>query len=246
MGLRHRAFFYHLAGSLLWAVFALFVVFGIWYPRPLQIATGVTGVFLLIIIVDVILGPLLTLIVFRPGKSRRALRFDLIVIITVQLLALAYGLVTVSQGRPVWMVFNIDRFDLVQAYELDNPYREQAHKQYQQLSWIGPQWVAARVPDDKNARDELLFDSLFAGVDLPQRPDLYVPYAEEQERIINKARSLEELKQYNLVADVEKVLRQHPEASAYLPMMGQAESVTVLINKDTADVIAVVDLRPWQ
>src|SRR5690606_29569303 len=104
-GLRARAFFYHLAGSLLWAMLALFLVFSAWYPSPLHIATGVAGIFLLIIIVDVILGPLMTLVVFRPGKSRRALRFDLIVIITVQLLALAYGLVTVSQGRPVWIVF---------------------------------------------------------------------------------------------------------------------------------------------
>lgn len=245
-GLRARAFFYHLAGSLIWAVLALFLVFGVWYPSPLQIATGVTGIFLLIITVDVILGPLMTLIVFRPGKSRRALRFDLIVIITVQLLALAYGLVTVSQGRPVWVVFNIDRFDLVQAYELDNPYREQAQERYQQLSWTGPQWVASRTPEEGAARADLLFESLFAGVDLPQRPDLYVPYLEEQARVISKARSLDELKQYNAIAEVENVLQQHPEASAYLPMMGRAESVTVLINKETAAVIAVVDLRPWQ
>jgi hypothetical protein len=245
-GFRARAFSYHLVGSLIWGVLALLLVFGMWYPSPLHVATGVTGIFLLIITVDVILGPLLTLIVFRPGKNRRALRFDLIVIITVQLLALAYGLVTVSQGRPVWIVFNIDRFDLVQAYELDNPYREQAQEHYQKLGWTGPQWVAARVPEEKSVRDELLFESLFAGVDLPQRPDLYVPYAEEQARIINKARSLDELKQYNSVADVEKVLKRYSEVSAYLPMMGRAESVTVLINKETAAVIAVVDLRPWQ
>lgn len=245
MGLRSHAFVLHFVGSLLSGVLALCLVFGVWYAVPLHIATGVTEIFLLIIAVDVILGPLMTLVVFRPGKSRRALRFDLIVIVTVQLLALAYGLVTVSQGRPVWVVFNIDRFDVVQAYELDNPYREQAQERYQQLSWTGPQWVAARVPEEKSVRDELLFESLFAGVDLPQRPDLYVPYLEEQERIINKARSLEELKKYNSDAEVENVLQQHPEASAYLPMMGRAESVTVLINKETAAVIAVVDLRPW-
>ena len=44
---------------------------------------------LLMIGVDVVIGPLLTLIVFDPKKKH--LKFDLVVIAALQLAALAYG-----------------------------------------------------------------------------------------------------------------------------------------------------------
>ncbi|HTF84927.1 MAG TPA: hypothetical protein VL987_10115, partial [Cellvibrio sp.] len=136
--------------------------------------------------------------------------------------------------------------DLVQAYELDTPYAQAATEKYRKLSWMGPCWVAARIPDDVEARNALTFDAVFAGVDLPQRPDLYIPFEEERARIQTKARDLEQLKQFNEAALVESVLLQWPEANAYLPLMAPAQALTVLIEKDSARIIALVELNPWE
>ena len=69
--------------------------------------------------VDVVCGPLLTLVLFNPAKSRRELRLDLSLVAVIQLAALAYGLYSISLARPVIQAFETDRFAVVSAVEID-------------------------------------------------------------------------------------------------------------------------------
>ena len=50
----------------------------------------------------------------------------------------------------------------------------------------------------------------------------------------------------NDVTIVKKILAKYPQANAYLPLKANAVDMTVLINKDTAEIIKIVDLRPWK
>jgi uncharacterized membrane protein len=244
MKARVRAFLIHLIGSMVLAGIAVALVFGVWYPAPLHHAVGVTTIFLILLGVDVVLGPLLTFIVFDPKKNHLAL--DLGIIIFIQLAAFSYGIGIVAQGRPVWLVFSADRADLVRAHEVDGRRLDEAEPQFREVPLLGPEWVAANLPEDREARTTLLFESLFAGVDLPQRPDLYVPLSEASDAIKEKLRPLDELNDYNSRAAVSAVLEKWPEADAWLPMMAPQKPVTVLLKRDTAEVIAVVDLAPWK
>lgn len=222
---------------------ALVLVFGVWYPAPLHQAVGVAGVFILMLGVDVAIGPMLTFVVFKPGK--KTLKFDLATIVTLQLLAFGYGLWIVAEGRPAWLVFNVDRFDLVQAYEIDASRPEKVAPEYRHAPWLGPAWVAGRMPDDVQERNTLTFESVFAGVDIPQRPDLYQPLAVEAERLRSKARPLDDLLRYNSPAAVQAVRERWTAADAWLPLMSKVQPVTVLLRKDRAEVVAVVALNPW-
>lgn len=242
MPFRVRGFLIHLLASLILALFSLVLVFAVWYPSPFHQVVGVTTIFLILLGVDVVLGPLLTLLVCKEGK--KTLKFDLAVIVVMQLSAFVYGINAVAKGRPVWMVFNVDRFDLVQAYEVEEHYRAAAKPEFQVLSWIGPKIVAARKPVDIEARNALIFESMRGG-DLPVRPDLYVPYEEELERIRSKALPLSDLKRYNQSELVEKTVVNWPNANAFLPLMSNLRSMSVLINKETGGVVAVVPLNPW-
>jgi hypothetical protein len=116
MPVRIKAFLMHLGFSVFIGLCTLSLVFLVWYPAPLHTALNVTHIFLLLLLVDVILGPCLTLLVFKVGK--KTLVFDLSVILLFQL-ALGYGVWTVFSARPAWLVFNVDRFDVVQAVEID-------------------------------------------------------------------------------------------------------------------------------
>ncbi len=244
MKFRIKALLLHLLISLTVAATCLVLVFQIWYPAPLDIATGVTKIFLILLVCDVILGPVLTFVVANPRKKH--LKIDFALIGLVQISALIYGLWTVEAGRPVWLVFSIDRFDLVQSYELDNPYREQADAQFSRRNWFGPKWVAARLPEDVEQLNNLTFEALIAGVDVPQRPDLYVKLNDEFDTIISKARPLSELKKYNSVELVNSFLRVHPQADAFLPLMSRAKQMTVLIDSRSEKIISIVDLIPWE
>lgn len=242
MPVRLKAFLLHLGVSGVIAVLALLLVFKLWYPTPLQTAVGVTHIFLLLLLVDVILGPLLTLLVYKVGK--KTLVLDLAVIAVLQLSALGYGLWTVAEGRPAWLVFNTDRFDLVRVLDIDTRKLEWALPEYRQPSWLGPRWVAAAPPSDNAERNELIFESVQGGSDLPQRPDLYRPLVDSREALQKRLHALPELQRFNSIEQVQAISQLWPAADAWLPLMASTPMV-VLLNKESAEVLAVVDLRPW-
>ncbi len=82
---------------------------------------------------------------------------DLTVIALLQLSALAYGVWTVAEGRPAWLVFAVDRFELVRVLDIDERKLEQADLAYRQPSLLGPQWVAASNPADSDQRNGVLY-----------------------------------------------------------------------------------------
>ncbi len=56
----------------------------------------------MILVVDVIVEPLFSLLVYQEGK--KTLQIDLSIIILVQAMALSYGVYTIAQPRPGWIV----------------------------------------------------------------------------------------------------------------------------------------------
>ncbi|MDR3324079.1 MAG: hypothetical protein LBS89_07745 [Zoogloeaceae bacterium] len=244
---RNRAFLLHLSASATLGALALILVFWVWYPAPLHKAVGVTEIFLIILGVDVVLGPCLTWTVAKQGKKKKLLILDLSIIITVQLSAFLYGLHTVSIGRPAWLVLNTDRVDLVQALEMDTRHLSDAQPEYRQASWWGPKWVFAPSPaeTDVEALNTLTMEAIFSGVDLYQKPEFYRPLAEGHDLVQSRAQPLEVLQKFNSAEAVQAVLARYPEADAWMPMMCKVQPVVVLWRKADASVVAVVDLNPW-
>src|SRR5258708_32198543 len=83
------------------AVFALML--SLWYPGPLFEAAGGNDLLFILVGVDVVIGPLITLVIFRSGK--RGLKFDLVAIGVLQMGALVYGMHVVHLARPAFIVF---------------------------------------------------------------------------------------------------------------------------------------------
>ena len=106
---RIKFFLGHLAISFFIALIVVGIIFFIWYPSPLAKAVGVTQIFLMMLMIDVIIGPLLGLMVYKEGKN--TLKIDLSIIILIQLIALSYGVYSIAQGRPAWLAYNVDRFE---------------------------------------------------------------------------------------------------------------------------------------
>ena len=243
MSPRIKAFFIHLAVSALIAFAIIGIVFYLWYPAPLHTAVGVTQIFLILLAVDVALGPLLTLLVFKVGK--KTLVMDLTVIALLQVSALAYGLYTVAEGRPAWLAFAKDRFDLVRVLDIDERKLEQADLAYRQPSLLGPQWVVAINPTDNDERNEILMESVMAGVDIAQRPNLYQPLESQRTEIQKHLLELSALPASNTTESIRAELAKYPQADTWLPLRANNQDMVVLMHRDTAKVVAIVDLRPW-
>lgn len=243
MAPRIKAFLIHLGISIVVALAAMALVFGLWYPSPLHTALGVTDIFLLLLAVDVVLGPCLTLVVFKPGK--KTLLFDLAVIALLQIAALVYGLYTMAEARPAWLVFAHDRFDVVRVVDINTEHIDEAASEYRHPSWFGPQWVALPSFNGTQAQNSLQLQSLLTGNKASTYPALYQPLASQKTGIRVNALPLERLANYNPTATLEPVLANHPQADSWLPLSTTHQDMVVLINKEQGEVVALVDLRPW-
>jgi hypothetical protein len=240
---RVRAALVHLAVSVGLGIAALALVFGLWYPEPLDEAVGVRGIVVLLLAVDVVIGPLLTLAVF--DRRKRSLKFDLAVIAVLQAGAFVYGMHTIAEGRPAWLVFNADRFDVARANELDD--RFERKPEFRDPPWLGPGWVASDNPADLAQRNALVLESAMGGADLAQRPDLYLPLRERRDEVIKNAQPLAMLSEFNSAEEVARARARWPSASGWLPLMSRTRPMVVLIDATSGDlVVSVVDLRPWR
>lgn len=243
MSQRLLAFLLHGLISFVIAILAMLLVFGVWYPSPLHRALGVTVIFLLLLLVDVVLGPLMTLLVFKPGKKNLVL--DLAVIAFLQFSALCYGLWIVASGRPLWVVFNVDRFDLIQAVDVDERRLSEALPEFRQGGWLGPEWVGAIRPVDRGVSQQILFESILGGGDIAQRPELYRPLTQLFSDVESKALPLDKLREYNEPKIIATTLARWPEATAWLPIKARAQSMVVLLNIEKKKILAIVPLSPW-
>jgi len=182
----------HLLICVAIATAVITVMLGVWYPGPLFEAAGGSGLLYILVGVDVILGPLLTLIVFKSGK--RGMKFDLTMIGLVQVAALVYGVHIVFLARPAFMVFVKDRFELAAAVELDPAELAAAkYPEFRSASWTGPLLVATDTPTEPKERERLI-DASLAGLDLQHFPRYYAPYAERTKEVLAKADTIARLR----------------------------------------------------
>lgn len=165
----------HLGISLIVAALVALLVFGFWYPYPYGNLTGGLHLFLLIIGVDLVCGPLCTLILANSKKSRRELALDLSLVALVQIAALGYGLYSVQLARPAVLAFEADRMVVVTAAEIDTDDLPNAPEKFQHLPWFGMQKVSIR----KAKNEQEFFESVnlsLEGVEPSIRPSWWQPF----------------------------------------------------------------------
>lgn len=167
-------------------------VFGLLYPPPYQAILGVGAVFLLLLSVDVVCGPLLTLVLANPAKSLRERWLDFSLIGAVQMAALLYGLYSVWAARPVVLAFEVDRLVIVTANEVQTEQLPQALAGLQELPWWGVLQVGTR---QARGSDEF-FDSInqsMSGIPPAARPAWWLPWASAQMAMAERAKPIDDL-----------------------------------------------------
>lgn len=241
---RSRAAGIHLGISLAIASVAALLVFFLWYPYPYREISGGRELFLIVVAVDVVLGPLITLAVFETRKSRRELALDLSIVGLLQIAALVYGLWTVSMARPVHLVFEIDRFRVVHRIEVDDDLLAKAPAGLSALPLGGPSLMAVRPFRDGNEQFEATLVAL-RGVSLSARPDLWESYETAKPRVLKAAKPVGQLKSRlpGEVGRIDAALASaglQPSSAVYLPMVGRKTFWTALLDPQTADVKAFI------
>jgi hypothetical protein len=241
---RWKASGIHLFISGVIAALVFVLLFFVWYPGALFEAAGGERLVYILIGIDIVIGPLLTLVIFRAGK--KGLNFDLACIGIAQVAALLYGLSVITSARPLFVVFAVDRYIAVSNNQLDDADLQAAKDpRYRKRSWTGPQWVAAQMPTDPDESAELMFSGL-NGKDVERFPKYYIPYQEHAKLAGQKSKPIDDLRP-KLSAPLNKNIAAMGSESSlgWLPLVARGKDATVILERDSGKILDIIDIDPW-
>ena len=159
MKFRLKAFGAHLlCSAIALSTLVLGALYLGWYHWPGWHLTEATHVVVVMVGVDVVVGPLITLIIANARKPRRELARDIAIIVAVQLVALGYGATTLWNGRPLYYAFSVNCLQVVQASDIDPEAARAAREKNLPLAphWYSlPRWIWAPFPKDSAEADKI-------------------------------------------------------------------------------------------
>lgn len=247
---RLKAACIHLSISLALALCVAALVYFFWFPKPYFGVAGAPTLMMLIMGVDIVIGPTLTLLVFNPGKPKRLLRLDLTVIGTLQIVAFVYGLYVICQARPVFIAAVVDRLNVVAADQIsDADLAKGRSLVFQRRSWKGPELVGAIPPKKGNAVD-LALQALAGGKDIQQLPQYYVTYEQAAVGLLKHAHPLSALRAVtpSQRAYLQRLVRSataRGDKLVYVPIQSRKKDGAAILSTQTKKPIAVVLTNPW-
>lgn len=246
---RIRAALTHLLiSATLSAIVICLLLFG-WYPLPFFWALGGLMLLILIVGIDVVLGPVMTLILFNPEKSRRELILDLSLIAIVQISALGYGLYSGYVSRLVYGVFDGKVFQLVQASEIPPKFVLEAKRpEFRSLSQVGHGYIATVVPDTEQAASDMTFFRAL-GVGPQNLPDFYVPLSEVTGQLRQASIPIQQLQSKHAsladnINDAVKSAGLAPDEVAVVPFNVRTSTYTAVVNMKTVTMLKVIAENP--
>lgn len=236
----------HFGVSALVVALAALLVFRIWFPPPFERIAGGLSLFMLLICIDVTLGPALTAVVASPGKAARVFARDVAVIVVLQLAAFAYGVYSIALARPVALVFEVDLMRLVSAADIDPAALKSAPEGLQVLSWSGPRLMSAVKPTEGDEQLRAI-ELALAGIHLAMQPVYWREYASQADAAWRAARPVTKLlAQYPNQADAARRIAQAAgvatDSLRFLPLTSRHEDWVALLAPEGARVVGYLDV----
>src|SRR6202521_2588308 len=238
MRFRLKAFGLHLSASVTLLTLILGSLYLGWYRWPGWYLTVALHVVVILGVVDLALGPSLTLIVANPRKPRRALAREMGCTVSVQLAALVCGAPTLWLGRPLYYPFSVDRLQIVQASDLVAGEIALARRQNPALAphWYSlPRWVWAPLPEDPDEAAKIARSAIFGGRDVVQMPR----YFRSWEQGLPKLR--QQLARVDDVKDLSKAERQALRTRMSQLGLAPGERNALLMWGDVRRVLVIFD-----
>lgn len=248
MMVKLKAFLIHFLLSALVILGFAGLIWFVWYPEPFLMAEGGLDIILLLIGVDLILGPTLTAIVYKKGK--KGLYFDLTLIVLVQLSALLYGMHTLYIERPQYVAFVVDRFTTIPAASIDTD--ELLDKNLLTRVFNKPRLVFIELEEDPDTRFHLLMESVYGGKGYPGRPEYYRDIGGYINAIVNNERQLKLVDILRKSPEIEKMVLKMAETNnkkldqlVFYPLKGKRKQMILILDREDLSVLGGLDLDPW-
>jgi len=251
MHFRLKLFSLHLLSSAIVLTLILGSLYLGWYRWPGWYLTDVTRVILVMVCVDVVLGPTLTFIIANQKKSRRELTRDIAIIVAVQLGALTYGSVQLWSGRPLYYAFSENVLQLVQAYDIDASEAKLGREQNPALAphWYSlPRWIWAPLPQDPDERKKILGAAISGGDDVISMPRYFKPWEEGLPSLRGQLRKVDNVSYF--AKSEKKKLKDKMRAAGMaddqpdaIPLTGRGHPILAVIDPASLKITAVFNAK---
>jgi hypothetical protein len=251
MRFRFKAFLLHLLSSAIVLTLILGALYLGWYRWPGWHLTDVTRVVLVMICVDVVLGPSLTFIVANKSKSARELTRDIGIIVAVQLCALIYGSVSLWNGRPLYYAFSENLLQLVQAYDIDDAEADAGRRQNPTLAphWYSlPRWIWAPLPEDSEESKKIVTSAITGGDDVISMPKYFKPWDDglpslrKQLKTVDKVAYFAKSEKEKLKAKMRAAGLPDDQANA-MPLTGRGHPLLAVFDPATLEITGIFKVK---
>ena len=244
---RYKAAAIHFLISVVVVTSIITLMLTLWYPHTYFKLMGGTTLIYLIAGVDVFIGPLLTLAVFKVGK--KGMKFDLICIGLLQVTAMSYGLYVMFVARPIFTVYNQNAFYVVSVVDIPPIELLKARKpEWRTASLIGPKLVGIGSPDTyKNKETQVLVFAL--GNTAQIYPKVYDDYANHQTEVIKAGKVLNDLLAVSNAnkPSIDNLLQKTRRPATdflYLPVYSAVSKMVAIVDAKTGGFIEIIDAKP--
>lgn len=214
-----------------------------WYPGFFFYIDGGSEGLRLLLVVQLILGPLLTLVLYKPGKP--GLAFDMSVVLFLQVACLGAGLVIIHDQRPAFLVYYESHF-----YSLGrDAFAEQRINMPDQRAYgdSTPAIVVVKFPDDP-IEDADLRRILFQGGVLPWAyPALYQPFGENAQDVIQNGEAEVVMRSRDPGMLLNEWIDFHGgefNDYAFVPVLSRYRPAFLGIRKRDASIVGIVEIPP--
>ncbi len=187
---RWTAFATHLGLSFIVFLALAYLVVFVWYPGILFDTDGGWRGMRIIVAVDLVLGPVLTLAVFKPGKP--GLKTDLTIIGVLQTVCLVAGTYIVWAEKPEAIIYVDGRFQTVTV----DDFRDNGLPGTPDLDHLdagNPKWVLVEVPTDPNELADFRAEVFKRRVTPIAAVGRYVAFDPRHPQFVNQPRDLGKL-----------------------------------------------------
>jgi hypothetical protein len=248
MRFRLKAFGFHLLSSATVLTLALGALYLGWYHWPGWYLANVPPVVAVMVGVDVVLGPTLTLIIANPKKDRRELTRDIGIIVAVQLVAFLYGATTLWNGRPLYYAYSVNCLSVVQALDIDEQDMQSARRANLPLGprWNSlPRWIYAPLPSDSGEADKIMTSAIGGGADVIDLPRYYRPWEQGLADLRSQLKKVDDIKFFSKSEQQTLKRRMHeagldPERPVGIAFTGRTRPLLAVLDPASLKIVALI------
>ncbi len=251
MKFRLKALGLHLSASACALSLILGALYLGWYYWPGWALTDVTHVVIVMVGVDVVVGPLLTFVIARADKPRRELVRDIAMIVAVQLCALIYGTVSLWNGRPLYYAYSETVLQLVQAYDIDGRELADGRRLNPDLAphWYSrPRWIWAPLPQDAEVSRKIVVSSIQGGDDVISMPRYFKPWEQGMPALRAHLKKVDDVAYF--YGSDKKRLKERMRASGLatdqansMPLTGRGHPLLAVFDPASAKIKAIIGAK---